>query len=235
MLPAIATTMAASGTLGVAMNSRLLLRHRRGLCRALVLSITCLVGQAQAATDALINNINVNTAVDEFGTGAGCSLREAIQSANTNADFGGCNSSSIYGNDHINIPPGTYNLTSSASDENANVNADLDILESVTLVGAGPGEGGNGTSTSINGGASFNGRLVHVLGGTVTLQNMTIERGHLASQGAGAGLRSEPGTTTILTNVVVGLNVADGNAAACERLFSSKAAISKNRLKPRAA
>jgi len=86
------------------MKGRLPLRHRRGLLCALVFSSTCLFAPAQAVTDALINNINVNTTADEFGSGGSCSLREAVQSANGDADFGGCNSSGIYGNDVINIP-----------------------------------------------------------------------------------------------------------------------------------
>ncbi len=35
--------------------------------------------------------INVNIFIDEYNdTATGCSLREAVQSANDNADFGGC-------------------------------------------------------------------------------------------------------------------------------------------------
>jgi CSLREA domain-containing protein len=34
--------------------------------------------------------INVNTTNDEYDAGIGCSLREAITAANTDADFGGC-------------------------------------------------------------------------------------------------------------------------------------------------
>src|SRR4051794_31698032 len=59
---------------------------------------------------AYANAIVVNTTADEFGTGAACSLREAIQSANTDTAFGGCTAGS--GADIISLQAGqTYALT----------------------------------------------------------------------------------------------------------------------------
>ncbi|MBL8171656.1 MAG: CSLREA domain-containing protein, partial [Acidobacteria bacterium] len=43
-----------------------------------------------ASAAAAFNTITVNTVADQNGTGADCSLREAIIAANTNAAFGGC-------------------------------------------------------------------------------------------------------------------------------------------------
>src|SRR4051812_15422391 len=64
------------------------------------------VGPQPAYASAII----VNTTADEFGSGASCSLREAIQSANTDTAFGGCTAGS--GADVISLQAGqTYALT----------------------------------------------------------------------------------------------------------------------------
>lgn len=212
MLRAARSHLAASPNLGVAMKLRLQVRHRRTLCRALALSLALTTfhsGAARAGPEALINTINVNTTADEYDASpnANCSLREAVRSANDNADFGGCNSTGIYGNDLINIPVGTYALTRVGIDDDTNSTADLDILASVALDGA----GGAG-DVVIKGGPNYSGRIVHVLAGTVVLKDMTLRDGNLPNGRAGAGLRTEPGSTTTLSNVVVGLNTADGNA-----------------------
>jgi CSLREA domain-containing protein/uncharacterized repeat protein (TIGR01451 family) len=57
------------------------------------------------------STINVNTTADENGAGTGCSLREAIASANTNTNVGGCTGSGGGVPFTINVPAGTYNLT----------------------------------------------------------------------------------------------------------------------------
>jgi len=49
-----------------------------------------LLGGAVFATPARAATITVTTTADEYGAGAGCSLREAIRAANSNAAFGGC-------------------------------------------------------------------------------------------------------------------------------------------------
>src|SRR5262249_57075552 len=54
--------------------------------------------------------IAVTTSADENGAGAGCSLREAIATANTNANFGGC-TGAAGGPFTITVPAGTYSLT----------------------------------------------------------------------------------------------------------------------------
>jgi len=72
--------------------------------------------------------INVTTLFDEFredGVGLGCSLREAIQSANKHIAFGGC---AAGGNEVlINIPAGYYFLLRTGSNEDLNNTGDLDI------------------------------------------------------------------------------------------------------------
>ncbi|MGD8472960.1 MAG: choice-of-anchor Q domain-containing protein [Anaerolineae bacterium] len=79
--------------------------------------------------------IVVTTTVDEFGSGSGCSLREAIQSANTGSDFGGCTGANAAANT-ITLPANTYTLTGAAG-EDSNVSGDLDIEGTLTINGAG--------------------------------------------------------------------------------------------------
>src|SRR5215203_6157766 len=76
----------------------------------------------------LAATITINTTADEFGTGGGCSLREAIQAANTDAAFGGCAAGA--GTDQINLPAGTYVLSLTGI-EDANHSGDLDVSSSM--------------------------------------------------------------------------------------------------------
>src|SRR5512140_1064461 len=101
-------------------------------------------------------SITVNTTADENGTGANCSLREAITAANTNAAFGGCAAGSP-GADTITLPAGTYQLTianAGGTNEDHNATGDLDVLESLTIQGAGAGttiiEAGTNNSNGID-------------------------------------------------------------------------------------
>ena len=80
--------------------------------------------------------ISVTTTDDELNNGDGdCSLREAVQAANTNAAVDGCDAG-VAGADVIGLPGGTYRLQGD-SDEDANQTGDLDVTESVTLKGGG--------------------------------------------------------------------------------------------------
>jgi CSLREA domain-containing protein len=177
----------------------------------LLFGLSCATGPALAAT------ITVNTATDDFGSNLdNCSLREAIESANDNFDFGGCDHSGIYGDlisDNINLPeldpPGAFTLTRYTGHDNANNSTDLDIIGSVHI------NGFSAANTIIRGDTSDpdeqRERIFHIIEGTVTLDDMTIRDGFVDSGGDGGGLRTEPGSTTILNRVVVGLNIADGN------------------------
>jgi len=78
--------------------------------------------------------ITVTTNADQFGSGADCSLREAVQASNSDAAFGGCVAGS--GGDVIALP--THRLTyrlSGAGDEDANATGDLDIHGSTIVLG----------------------------------------------------------------------------------------------------
>src|SRR3990172_1843247 len=79
--------------------------------------------------------ITVNTTADELNVDGDCSLREAIQAANTNSAFDACAVGS--GTDTITVPAGTYTLSLGGSSEDANGTGDLDILGDVSISGPG--------------------------------------------------------------------------------------------------
>ena len=94
-------------------------------------ALFAMVPAGEAAT------INVTTTVDEYGGGGDCSLREAIQAANSNAAFGGCPKGDDASTDVIKLPAGLYTLTRGSAGEDANAEGDLDVTESVKIIGTG--------------------------------------------------------------------------------------------------
>ena len=76
---------------------------------ALLLALAALLAVPPSARAA--STINVTTTADENGAGTGCSLREALASANSNTNVGGCTGSGGGVPFTINLPAGTYNLT----------------------------------------------------------------------------------------------------------------------------
>ena len=137
--------------------------------------------------------IQVTTLNDELNNDTDCSLREAVQAANTNSPVSGCDAGDA-GLDIIKLGSGTYSLTLPGKNEDNNATGDLDILESLEIMGSGaiisdgvsqPGVMGDGI------------RLIHVdpLGAngiSLTLNGITLSNvdlgcsGALCSTGAGA-------------------------------------------------
>ncbi|HEX5034643.1 MAG TPA: choice-of-anchor Q domain-containing protein, partial [bacterium] len=166
----------------------------------------------QAAT------INVTETTDAFG-GNVCTLRNAIESINNGADFGGCVDSGTDGygtNDTIALTAQTYVLSLGTTNEDDNADGDLDISTSVNILGAGPDQ------TAVSGSefpADEEDRVFHVIepiteaGGftpsiTVNIEGLTIRDGDGTFNGAaGAGLALEFSQAAVtLTDVVVTAN-----------------------------
>ena len=132
--------------------------------------------------------IRVTTTTDELNSDGDCSLREAIQAANTNMPVDACPAG--VGDDVITIPAGTYALSIAGTNEDHNATGDLDVGvpfaptgEKLTIEGAGAG------STVISGGGLdrvFH--LVHPLS-ELHLRNVTVRDGAL-TDAAGAGILS---------------------------------------------
>ncbi len=97
---------------------------------ALVASALMFAVPASAAT------LSVNTLADQYGTGAECSLREAIHGIYSNSAFGGCPQGAA--GDTIVLGEGTHLLSLSGASEDLNATGDLDLRVDMTIQGQGP-------------------------------------------------------------------------------------------------
>jgi CSLREA domain-containing protein len=90
-------------------------------------------GEADAAT------IKVKAPGDEYGVAGNCTLREAVEAANTNADFGGCVRKGGSNADVIALEGGTiYSFTIGGADDGNQV-GDLDVGSRITFEVRGQG------------------------------------------------------------------------------------------------
>jgi CSLREA domain-containing protein len=139
---------------------------------AIVVSLFLLLALADSASAAVIT-ADPTAQDDNNGSFAGCSLREAILSANGNTSIGGCVAGS--GADQINLPAGTYTLTRAAGDDNANT-GDLDITSPISFVGAAA------NTTTIQ--QTVADRVFHIPSGanTVSFTDLTITGGNTHKQ-----------------------------------------------------
>ncbi|MER2599128.1 MAG: CSLREA domain-containing protein [Caldilineales bacterium] len=193
--------------------------------------------------------IAVNTTTDEFGAGAGCSLREAVQSANTNADFGGCvrSGTAPY---TINLGAGTFALTITGANNDTNTTGDLDFLVSgISVSGAGaanttiqqttadrvldfnPLIGANFSASladlTVTGGNTNNtfggGGIIYGDsngGGTLTLNGVTVH-GNTASNGPGGGIETSIRGNLVINNSTISNNVASKQGGGMDFFVSS--------------
>jgi len=157
----------------------------------------------------------------------GCTLRDAVQSANTNTTIlNGCNGDNGGGTGHdtIVLQGGqTYTLTqhSAATEDDNNLEGDLDIIGQTTIVTQGSGlatiDGGHGICPCSN-----PDRVIEVKesSGSVTLNRIRVQHGFITHGGApggmtgGAGIGSEANLTLIDSEVVE-------NAICCSGFSSS--------------
>jgi CSLREA domain-containing protein len=136
----------------------------------------------------------VTTTDDELTTDGDCSLREAIQAANTDSAVDACPAGS--GGDTILLPAGTYTLTLAGANEDDNATGDLDITDALTIVGAGP------ELTVID--ANHIDRVLDVrpAAGTVVISGVTVMNGESVGFSSGGGINGWY-ANLVLTNVVV--------------------------------
>jgi CSLREA domain-containing protein len=147
--------------------------------------------------------INVDTVNDDNGGNpADCSLREAIATANTNANVSGCTGGGGGSPFTINVPAGTYNLLFGQLEIGA---ANLDV----TLQGAGSAT----TIVQVLGApCATSSRLFNVdVGGSgnskVAFNDLTIRNG-TAITGGGAIRVSSPASSVAVSNSVISGNCA---------------------------
>ena len=171
--------------------------------------------------------ITVTTADDELNSDGDCSLREALEAANTDAAVDNCSAGD--GWDIISVPAGNYVLTLIGAEEDANATGDLDVLESVTIIGAGAEQtilDGNATDrvlhvdptlagvvldlsdvTVTNGGNIVSGGGLYQVSGMTILQD-SIVHSNIATD-TGGGIQADLGTMRILSTTIENNQTAD--------------------------
>jgi CSLREA domain-containing protein len=135
--------------------------------------------------------IQVNIEVDEYntmGTGTGCSLREAIQSANTDASFGGCTAGSetdtITFQDSLDL----IVLSIPAAGDDLNDSGDLDIESDLII----QGDGWQKLGISALGNSSRIFKIYNDLSLSVTIQDVALAYGDSGyAYGGGAIFNTE--------------------------------------------
>jgi len=106
------------------------------VCRGIAaLALLCLSFGAHAAL-----HVSVTTSADEFGAGAGCSLREALYAIGHASAFGGCTLGSGLFVDSISVPAGTYTITRVPVMGNQEAGGAFYVSKQVFISGAGAGK-----------------------------------------------------------------------------------------------
>ncbi|MBL4836133.1 MAG: DUF4347 domain-containing protein [Kordiimonadaceae bacterium] len=148
--------------------------------------------------------ITVTTLVDENGTGADISLREAIANA---------------------APGDTIDFQAGLSGTITLTNGQLEIGQDLTIDGDNNGD--DGADITID--ANNTSRVFHITGGTVTLESLVITGGNISSD-SGGGILSDTGTTVTINNSRISGNVANagGGILSNDTLIVTNSLITDN-------
>ena len=174
---------------------------RAGILRLLpIMAVFAVVAfPAGASADPNAGTIVVDTPADPAAlTDSGCSLRQAIASANDNTAYGGCIAGRVGGTDTIEVPTGDYELTT----HQLLISSDIDIV------------GGGARSTVIHGSGSE--RVLEISSGTVTITDFTIQGGNTSAgndlnHGIGGGIFVDSGgSLTLQDSEVIGDTASAG-------------------------
>ena len=170
---------------------------KRHQIAALIVGATALLAPAGASAA----TIPVTTNGDEYNTGPLCSLREAVQTTNTDAAFGGCAPDGQFTSDpdEIEVPSNTYALDEIGCGESDvgtdNACEDIDVLAAVVIRNTGD------DPVQLDGSESF--RVLDLQADGTTLSGLTIERGF---EDFGGGMRN--GRDTLIENSTIRSNTA---------------------------
>lgn len=151
--------------------------------------------------------ISVDTTHDELNGDGDCSLREAVQAANTNAVVSGCEPGDP-DEDTLDLPVGNFALLGSDGDD-ANQDGDLDVTESLAVSGA------DRFATVID--AGFGDRALDVLDGpnpvSLTVSGLSLQNG-IAPDDGGSIRSAAADSTVTLDGLVLAANRSgdDGGA-----------------------
>lgn len=156
------------------------------------------------ANRVLAANITVTTTDDDALVNGNCTLREAIIAANTDAAVDNCTAGS--GADTIVLAVGTYALTVTGAGEDAAATGDLDITSDIVINGA-------SRTTTIITAAGLSDRAFHVVSGSLTLNDLTVNGGAPAGGNGGAILHAGTALTLDQVNITGGQAVNGGALA----------------------
>lgn len=177
-----------------------------GLTLAVALVAMTVLLQPATAVGAVIE---VDTTTDQSGNAPGCSLRQAISAAQTDAVVGGCPAGA--GADSILLPAGVYRLTIPGMDEGGNLTGDLNVTgpDALTIEPAGDGRvviDANGIDRALN----------HFGAGSLAIRDLTIRGGRLNVLADGGGILNGAGSLTLdrVTLVNNSAVMGDGGALA---------------------
>ncbi len=175
-------------------------RLTRRVVRVLLALSACMVAGMALPPVVGAAVISVDTASDEYGTGGSCSLREAVESANTNTGFGGCISGELSPDTLVIQFAGNYQLTRPGADD-TNVLGDLDISAGGLTIAP----SAYGITVDGSGGGD---RVFHVHGGVpaVTIQGINVRGG--STSFFGGAIENNGGLT------LAGVTLKDNYAAA---------------------
>src|SRR5215210_8864426 len=174
------------------MSASLLLGARPAYAAAFTVNSTDDVG------DQNLGNGFCDTEPFQVGTQPECTLRAAIQEANTGA-----------GTDTITVPGGIYTLTIAGADEDAAASGDLDVTDDLTITGA----GARATRVvGVGGELPFDDRIFDIQPDkTATITDLSITGGK--PNGIGGGVRNEGDLTLDKVAVKANTTVAAGGIA----------------------
>jgi CSLREA domain-containing protein len=178
------------------------------------------------------NTITVNTTSDQNGTGANCSLREAIISANTNAAFGGCTAGSpgldtIVFNLSVVVPP-TISIGSTGSGPLPDITEPVVIDGSsdgrVELDGTSAGNSADGLKLSLfSGGSTFRSLVINRFQGTAIRltdsSNNSVQNCYLGIDATGSIAQSNAQYGIHISGG--GSNVIGGTATSARNVISN--------------
>jgi CSLREA domain-containing protein len=199
-------------------------RKRLVVTVMLLLGISAIAGFIMETPAHASTTITVTTTADELNQNGSCSLREAIQAANTDTAVDACPAGN--GTDNIILPSGFYTLTITGYYESANQTGSLDVSSSLNIQGAGVAN-----TTIDGGGTTLHDAVFWILAGRVTISGATIQNGKPGNLAGAGGVFVEPQGNLTLQNVVVKDNVSYAGAAISNggQLTVINSVISNNR------
>jgi CSLREA domain-containing protein len=182
--------------------------------------------------------ITVTTPLDTVLNDGVCSLREAIQAANTNSAFNGCSAGSASNTDTIVLAANTTYLMSIAGNDDTNTGGDFDIADNaaspdvifqVDNSGYATIDASNldrafhminsvsvtmSNLTIQNGNTTADGGAIRVGGGALTLSNMSFLNNTASVQGGAIAMSVSSATLTISGSLFANNTATTGNGGA---------------------